>query len=250
MFDETGIGGPHSGFPATRWTAIERVRSDDPEERRLAHQALIEAYWKPVYKYLRIRWRRSNEAAKDLTQEFFTRLIEKEFLDGFDPARARLRTYLRVCVDRLVQNEDRAAQRLKRGGDVQVLSLDFAGAEGELERIEPVEPTRTEDLFEREWIRSIFATAVDRLELDCRARDRQLDFRLFERYDLADEVEKAPTYAELAAENGLTVTAVTNRLAATRRRFRRLVLDRLWELTGSEAEFRQEARSLLGRETA
>ena len=116
MMEDTKIGGPSGKFPATRWSAVLASRSDDPAERSRALEAIAGAYWKPIYKYLRIRWGKSSEDAKDLTQEFFAKLFEKEYLNDFDPAKARLRTFLRVCVDRFVANDFKAATRLKRGG--------------------------------------------------------------------------------------------------------------------------------------
>jgi RNA polymerase sigma factor (sigma-70 family) len=245
MRDETAIGGSNGRFPATRWSLVERTRSRDDGERRLALQALVEAYWKPIYKHLRIRWRRSNEDAKDLTQGFLTLLIEKDLLDAYDPGVARLRTYLRLCLDRFVQNRERDARRLKRGGGALLVALDFEAAEGEVAAAAPAAAASGEDTFEREWLRALFARAVEALESDCRARGREADFRLFERYDL-DEGAERPTYSSLAAELGLSVTTVTNRLAAVRRRFRGVVLDTLRQLCASEEEFRQEARTLFG----
>src|SRR5271166_5070923 len=132
--EDTKIGGPGGKFPATRWSAIVAARSADVAERTRALEAVIEAYWKPIYKYVRIRWSKSNEDAKDLTQEFFSRLIEKNYLRDFDPGKARLRTFLRVCVDHFLANDAKAATRLKRGGDAQHISLDFDAAETELGR--------------------------------------------------------------------------------------------------------------------
>ena len=108
MLGDGTIGGD-GRFPETRWSAVVAARSDDPAERRRALDILIGAYWKPVYKYIRIHWNKSADEAQDLTQDFFTRLLEKDFLDRYDPARARLRTYLRVCVDGVVANEAKAA---------------------------------------------------------------------------------------------------------------------------------------------
>ena len=134
---DSNIGGGGGGhFPPTHWSAVLAARSDDPGERSRALDLLIAAYWKPVYKYIRIRWNKPREDAQDLTQEFFTRVIEKGFLDRYDPAKARLRTFLRVCVDGMVANEAKAAGRLKRGGDAVHLSLDFDSAETELGRAE------------------------------------------------------------------------------------------------------------------
>ena len=92
------------------------ARSADSAERTRAFDAIVTAYWKPVYKYIRVRWNKSNEDAKDLTQECFARVIEKGFLDSFDPTKARLRTFLRVCVDGHLSNQEKYARRLKRGG--------------------------------------------------------------------------------------------------------------------------------------
>ena len=120
MADDTSIGGMRQRFPQTRWSVIEGTRSEHAGERQRALDVLVSAYWKPVYKYIRLHWNKQNEEAKDLTQDFFARLIEKNLLDRFDPAKARLRTYLRVCVDGLVMNTDKAAQRQKRGGDIAI----------------------------------------------------------------------------------------------------------------------------------
>ncbi|MGH9580978.1 MAG: RNA polymerase sigma factor [Terriglobales bacterium] len=129
MQDDTSMGGASGRFPATRWSAILAARSDDAGERQRAYATLVAAYWKPVYKYIRLRWGKPNEDAKDLTQEFFARLMEKGFLDNYDPRRARLRTYLRVCADGMVANEARAARRQKRGGEAVMVPLDFEAAE-------------------------------------------------------------------------------------------------------------------------
>jgi RNA polymerase sigma factor (sigma-70 family) len=252
MRDETQIGGGDGRFPKTRWSLVLAARSADPAEQQRALDRLVAVYWKPVYKLLRLRWRRSNEDAKDLTQEFFARLIEKRTLEGFDPAKARLRTYLRTCLDRLVQNHDRGEARLKRGGGEPLLSLDFDAAEGELGRATEPAGRSTEELFEREWVRSLFGLAVEALEAECAERGKEVHFRLFERYDLGDEPTQesraGPTYADLAREFDLPVTTVTNHLAWARREFRRLTLEKLRETTASDEEFRGEARALLGWE--
>jgi hypothetical protein len=124
----------HGGdrFPPTRRSVIEAVRSIDAEERERALEALCAAYWKPVYKYIRLRWNRPADAAQDLTQGFFMELLERELLDKFDSKKSRLRTYLRLCVDSFVMNEDKAGRRLKRGGNVLHVALDFSTAEEEL----------------------------------------------------------------------------------------------------------------------
>jgi RNA polymerase sigma factor (sigma-70 family) len=246
MRDDENLRGQDS-FPVTRWSLIVAARSAEPEERQRALAILTAAYWRPVYKYIRLRWGKDHEEARDLTQEFFLRTLEKDFLARFDPQRARLRTFLRVCVDHLIANEDKAARRLKRGGEVQFLPLDFESAEGELRQIEIPSPDSMEDFFEREWVRSVFSLSLERLRLECEERGKAMHFRLLEFYDI-DEGGKELTYEQVGQRFELKTSDVTNYLAYARREFRRIVLELLREMTGSEDEFRREARSLLGVE--
>lgn len=236
-------------FPPTRRSVIEAVRSIDAEERERALEALCAAYWKPVYKYVRMRWNRPPDVAQDLTQGFFAEVLERELLEKFDPKKSRLRTYLRVCMDSFVSNEDKAGRRQKRGGNVTHVALDFAGAEEELGAtvMDPASipaPESLEEFFEKEWVRSLFALAVEELRELCIARERARTFHLFEAYDLQGD-EKI-SYEQLAKEYGISVTDVTNALAWARREFRKIALERLRELCSSEEEFQREARTAFG----
>ncbi len=256
--DDSNLGGGGGGggggrFPLTRWSAVLAARSDDPAERARALDLLVRAYWKPVYKYIRIRWNKSREDAQDLTQEFFARAIEKGFFDRFDPAKARLRTFVRVCVDGMAENEAKAAGRLKRGGDAVHLSLDFDSAETELGRSGPAavreiaSPASMEEFFEKEWVRSLFSLAVETLRGECEQRGKPIHFRLFEIYDLQDhDAATRASYDDLAREFGIAVTDVTNHLSFARREFRRIALEKLREMCASEDEFRREARAIFG----
>lgn len=248
MYDpDTSIGGDRDRFPVTRATIVEGLAASDPGVRTRAFDTLVRGYWKPVYKYLRIRWQATNEDAKDLTQEFFARCLEKRLLDGYDPARARFRTWLRVCLDGFAANERKSATRLKRGGRAPMLSLDVAGAEAELGRLQVQEGLDPERFFEQEWVRALFSAAVDRLQTWCAASGKEIHFDLFRTLDLeAPAAGRKPTYAELGREHGLPVSQVTNFLALARREFRRIVLELLREECGGEDEFRREARELLG----
>ena len=237
---------PTAPFPATRISVCEAVRSADPQARRVGWETLVEAYWKPVRNYVRLKWRTDDEEAADLTQEFFARALEKGFFVPFDPARARFRTFLRVCLDGFVANQRQAAARQKRGGGVAPLSLD-AAAHGDPFIVPPHGPDELEALFHREWVRSIFESALADLRALCDREGRQRHFELFRRRDLDDAgPEQRPSYAELAREFGLPVTTVTNHLAWARRELRERVLARLRALCASEQEFRDEARALLG----
>lgn len=249
VFDDTQIGGREGKFPLTRQSIVLAVRSADQNERHRALDVLIGTYWKPVYKYIRLRWNKDNEQAKDLTQEFFARLLEKDFLESYDASRARLRTFLRVCLDRFLTNTQNAEQRLKRGGDITHIPLDFETAEGEIRSLEPRSAETVDEFFTREWIRSVFSNALEQLQRECQAKGKQIHFQLLELYDI-DEGGKHLTYARVAERFGLKASDVTNYLAYARREFRRIVLDSLREMTGSKAEFRREARALLGVDIA
>ena len=232
-------------FPLTRWSVVQAARSDDAEDRQRALDTLVSAYWKPVYKYIRLHWHKDREQAADLTQDFFLKLLEKHLLDRFDPERARLRTYLRLCVDGLVMNTDKSAQRLKRGGAITILSLDFETAEGELRQLPVASGDNPEELFSREFARSLFANAVERVRAKCVEEGRPLPFRIFELYDIQGGAKEL-TYEEVGQRFGIKATDVTNYLASARRDFRRNVLEELRKMTGTEEEFRREAMALLG----
>ena len=218
-------------FPLTRHSVLAAVQSDDGATRQLAWDALVRAYWKPVYKYLRLRWHLDAEAARDGTQEFFARAMEKGFFEAFDPARARFRTFLRVCVDGFAAKEREAQGRLKRGGGVSTLSLDFESAldfetaEGELVGIDPPAEDRFDECFHQEWMRSLFELALADLRTACIAEGRELQYEAFRLYDIeGPEHGRKLQYADLARELDVPVTQVTNWLHAIRARLRTLVL--------------------------
>jgi hypothetical protein len=244
---DTDLGGLAERFPPTRLSVLRATASADQAERKLAQQTLISAYWKPVYKYLRLHWKFYNEDAKDLCQGFFTLAIEKSFFEPFDPQKARFRTFLRICVDRYVEKEGRSAERLKRGGGVAVLALDYAAADGEIEQQDAFEIPQPDDYFRHEWLRDVFAHAVEGLRQQLTAAGKSQHFQIFQRYDLeASDAAPALTYQQLAAEFILTTFQVTNYLALARNHFRRLVLDRIRATTASDEEYDQELRSLFG----
>jgi DNA-directed RNA polymerase specialized sigma24 family protein len=231
-------------FPPTRHSVIERLRDGDPGRRRAAFSDVVEAYWRPVYKHLRATWRLSPEDAQDVTQAFFADAFEKAWLEKYEPGKARFRTFVRVCVDRFAMNARQASARVKRGGQVQLLSLDFHDAEQEVRMQEPGVPADAEEFFRQEFVRALFARAVDAIRLELLAEGRSEYFALFERYDL--DPPDSVSYAQLAGEFGLTESQVTNRLALVRRAFRARALDTLRGICVSDEEFRREARDLFG----
>jgi len=124
---------------------------------------------------------------------------------------------------------------LKRGGATDRISLD-----------ETAEPAAAdlEEIFEKEWIRNLFELAVEDLREVCVSRDKQCHFQIFERYDLQ---HTDSSYADFATEFGIAVSDVTNYLAWCRREFRRLIMERIRQITANDEEFRREVGVVLGK---
>lgn len=233
-------------FPRTRLSVVEGLASEERGERSRAFDTIVAAYWRPVYAFVRIKYRQTVEDAQDLTQGFFAAVHEKGFFDSFDPTRARFRTFLRTCLDRYVANQFKAASRLKRGGDIEFLPLDFHGEEIHLQQAGAASGS-IDEYFEREWVRSVLELSMAALREQARAERKTVALRIFEAYDLQEDPEAAQlTYRDLAERFDLPVTSVTNYLADMRRRFRVIVLQRIRELTGSDDEYRREVRAVLG----
>jgi RNA polymerase sigma factor (sigma-70 family) len=225
-------------FPETRSTVLD-LASEDPERRARCLEVVAGAYWKPVYKYLRLRWSADVDRAEDLTQSFFATAIDREMLAGYEPGRARFRTFLRACLDRHVIDEHRRTRAKRRGGTQ--LQLEFSEAEGELASASRFADPHEQ--FEAEWLRHIMHVAVQRLEARLAEAGKPIHANLFSDYHLKDG---APSYAEAAARYAISVSNVTNWLHATRREFRRVALEVLAELTLDEADFAAEAMAVFG----
>jgi len=234
-----------SPYPTTRHSLVAAAGASDDVARRAAVDALVRLYWRPAYGRLRLKWRLQPADAEDRVQEFFAGLLDGAVFAGYEPGRSRFRTYLRTCLDRFAANARRNQHRLKRGGGVTHLPLDFAGAERELGL---AGPTPDPDAwFDREWVRGLLSHAVEALRAATRGTPREIRFQVLECYDLrpADDAAR-PSYREVAERYDLPPSQVTNHLAWARRELRRLVLVRLAEVTGSDAELREEAQELFG----
>jgi RNA polymerase sigma factor (sigma-70 family) len=231
---DTAIGGHRDRFPSTRLSLIETAGAGETLQNQALEQVMA-LYWKPVYKYIRLKWNKDNEEAKDLTQSFFAGALERGFFKRFDPGQASFRTYLRMALDHFAANEHAAAKRQKRGGGVVFTDLD----------LECRASDSPEDFFLREWQRQLFEIAVDDLRSHCESTGKQLQFRIFEEYDLADP--DRPAYSELAQRHGIAVTSINNYLAWARRTLRTLVAERLRGVTSGDRELRDEMRAVFTR---
>src|SRR6185295_8801741 len=109
--DETVMGGTSPSMPVTHWTQVLSAGNPASPLQREALDRLVESYWRPVYVYIRRAWRRDVEEAKDLTQAFFARLLEKETFARADPARGSFRAYLKTALKHFLVNARESAER-------------------------------------------------------------------------------------------------------------------------------------------
>jgi len=223
---DTAIGGPRDHFPTTHLSLLEATAAGLPNE---ALERVITLYWKPVYRFVRLKFGKDNEDAKDLTQGFFATALQRDFFARFDPAKASFRTYLRMAVEHFAANQHAAANRQKRGGDFKFEAFDPEQA---------IASESPEEAFEREWQRQLFSLAVDDLRAHCEACGKQLRFHVFQDYDLAQD--ERLSYAELAVRHGISEPSVTNHLAWARRMLRGFVTERLRSTTSGARELREE----------
>ncbi len=226
---DTSLGGGRGEFPVTTWGMVSRMR----EARGDALETLCRRYWKPVYRYARVAWSKSNEDAKDLAQAFFAWLLEGGALSRYEPAKGGFRAYLKTLLRRFVSHQEEALGRLKRGGAATIVIIpdDVADA-GDPDMI-----------FDRAWKTTVVNTCIARVKERMLAARRQTPVSVFEGYDLADE---KPTYDELAARLGIKAGDVRNHLFAFREELRQEIRAELAETTASEEELEEEWNALFG----
>ncbi len=242
---ETEIGGSDRSFPVTSWAVLEeaRARKDVGGER---YRRLVELYWKPVYCYIRQSWSHSNEDAKDLTQEFFTRMVlDGALVENYDRGRGGFRPFLKASVTNFLLQARRDGAARKRGGGVAHLSL--SGADRDFADLVPDATSLTpEQAFDRAWERAVLARAVGRLEERLRRDGRAEFWEVFRRYEMAPRGE-APSYEELGGQLGLSADTVKNRLTTSRKMFLQCAKEVLAEHVDNPDDFLRDLDSLLGK---
>lgn len=240
---DTEIGGEGRGFQSTLWTLVLQARAPDAPGRREALEALIRAYWKPVYFFARRRGRDA-ESAKDLVQGFFAALIEKDYLRHVDRERGKFRTFLLTAFSHYAADERDRERAAKRGGGANPLSLDFARADTEFSR-EPASPELDPDRrYRRDWALQVMAKALGVLRDAFAEEGRREEFEAL-RLHLSYGAETPPSYADVAARLGMSEGDVRNRVHRARGRYRESILQVIRDYTGSEAEAQEELRDLL-----
>src|SRR5271170_5823276 len=181
-------------FPTTRWSLVVAAGDPRPKKARSALVSLCENYWYPLYAYLRRRGY-SADAAQDLTQEFFIRLLEGRYLDRADPEKGRFRSFMLTSLKFFVADEEDRHRAHKRGGGA-VVPLEFSSGEERYQR-EPAHDETPERIFERRWALSVLDRVVERLQHEFIQHGRPEHFAKLKVFLLAQS--DAP-YAQLAQE--------------------------------------------------
>lgn len=227
-------------FAPTQWSLVLLARDRASPRADEALATLCRAYWYPLYAYIR-RQVPTAEQAEDLTQEFFARLLEKDFLRTVDRGRGRFRAFLLACCKHFLANErDRAGAR-KRGEGCAVLSLDFASAADRYRR-EPADTLTPEKLFERRWALTLLDQALERLGREWAGAGKG---ELFDhlKATLVDATGK-PSHAEAAAALGMSEAAVKKAAQRLRERYRLLLRELIAATVDGPGEIDDEIRSL------
>jgi DNA-directed RNA polymerase specialized sigma24 family protein len=237
-----GVPGSHRAiFPTTHWSVVQRAGAGGSTEAEIALEALCRAYWPAIYAHVR-RLGNGPEEARDLTQGFFCRLLEKHWLEEADRERGRFRTFLLAALKHFTGNEWHRAQALKRGGGRTLISLDALCAE-EDHAWEPVDGRTPDQWFDYRWALAVLEQATARLEEECRLSGKAHQFAALKSF-LGGGAD-AGSYATAAGQLETTEAAAKMAASRLRRRFRTLLRTVIADTVGSADEIEEELRYLV-----
>jgi len=239
---DTRMGGPAGSFPSTRQSVLAALGNLRPEARDRDLERLISLYWKPVYCLIRSSGARSNEDAKDLAQEFFTRVVlEGALAERYTPEKGTFSAYLKTSVRNFLRNEHRDATRLKRGAPLafEMGEVDF------LELVPDAQALPPDELFDASWRSVVIGKAVQILQERLAAEDKSVLFDVFRRYDLEEDGAQA-SYESICRSLGIGPDTVKNHLTRAREEFRKAVRDVVCATVADPKDLTAELRELFG----
>jgi DNA-directed RNA polymerase specialized sigma24 family protein len=231
----------NAAFATTQWTVVLNARNDSSPQAEAALGALFRAYWYPLYAYARGRGH-DVEDAKDLTQEFFCRVLEKNYFGIADRKRGRFRWFLLTAFKGFLANHYDHSHALKRGGGMPLLSLDAAQAERSISLEAYCEATPDID-YDRRWALTVLEQAQERL------REEYMSAGKGERYKRLEEhlpgKSALTSYAEASAALGMTENALKVEVHRMKRRLGALLRAEIAHTVASEQEIDEEVRYLI-----
>jgi RNA polymerase sigma-70 factor (ECF subfamily) len=236
-----GAGAPQAAaFVTTHWSIVLTAGRCDTPRAREALSKLCQTYWYPLYAYVRGRGH-AREDAQDLTQEFFARLLEKNWVGSADRRKGRFRSFLLIAMKRFLADEWDKARAQKRGGGVPLLPLEFDTAETRLRR-EPVDEVTPEHSFERRWVLTLLDEVLKRLRQEY---DQEGNAELFAELHpcLVGDRASLP-YAELATKLAVSESAAKSAVHRLRQRYRKLLRAEIAQTVADPDEVDEELRHL------
>jgi RNA polymerase sigma factor (sigma-70 family) len=231
----------NESLAGTRWTlvlAAARIENAEPAMRALTE--LCHTYWPPLYAYIRRQGCDTHEA-EDLTQEFFSRLLAKNYLADADPAKGKFRSFLLASLKHFLANERDRARAKKRGGGETVIALDALGEEAR-RRIEPLDNESPDKVFDRQWALTLLDRALKRLRMEFAGGGREKLFDALKGFLTGDA--PAQSHAEIGAKCGLSEGAVKVAVHRMRRRYRDLLREEVAQTVAAPEEIDREIRDL------
>ncbi len=228
-------------FPTTHWSAVLQAGKGDSPAASAALEELCRTYWYPLYAYVR-RQGRSPEEAEDLTQSFFERLLEKDYVKLADPERGRFRSFLVSALKNFLTDEWTRSTRQKRGGGCALLSWDRQSAEQRYAR-EPVDQMTPEKIFEKQWAIALLEQVLGRLEQEQVQAGREHLFQEVKGWLWGDKGTLA--YADLAEQLGLTESALKSAVHRLRLRYRELLRAEIGRTVATPLEVQEEWEGLM-----
>lgn len=228
-------------FATTQWTLVLAAGRRGSAEAEVALARLCALYWYPVFAFVRRRGH-SVEEAEDLTQSFFTRLIEKEDFAVADRDRGRFRTFLLTACQHFLLNEHDRSMALKRGGGRTAIPIDLAAAEERYQRSLGHSET-PERLYHRQWCLALLESVLDTVHDEYRAAGNERLFQRLRGYLTMDDT--TGTHAEAASDLGMTPAAVKVAVHRLRRRYRDALRRVVAESVDSEEDIEDEIRDLM-----
>ncbi len=227
-------------FTTTHWSVVLAAVQSETPQSALALEVLCRTYWHPLYSYVRRRGYPEHDA-QDLTQEFFARLLEKEYLRSVDRSKGKFRSFLLAAMEHFLAKEWRRANAQKRGGGLNFLPLDSPSAEsGPLQIAAP--GLSPEDFYDQQWAITLLEQAVGRLRQEYGAAGKGELFEELKTYLTGERREGY--YAELATRLGTTVPALKMAVSRMRQRYGELLRAEIASTVAGPEEVEEELRAL------
>lgn len=226
-------------FAPTRWTLVLQARGRTPEAR-LALSELCEAYYQPVFRFLRHEGREEDEA-RELAQEFFRRILQRGEITA-DPARGRFRSYLLGAVKHFLADQRKHALREKRGSGQAPVSLD-ADEGPDAAPVEPIEAAPPDAWFDRHWALTVMERGLAAVQREWEEAGKADQFEQLKHWLVGDGATHSQ--AETARRLGWSETGVKVAVHRLRKRFREAIRSEIRQTIGAEADLEGELRYLV-----